>query len=407
MEQPDIRESRILLRVNAPAFAVGSFEAAMGFAFTAFSARAMGDPADANLLLFWFWLSLFVFELPTGYVVDRWGAKGSLVGSLLLRSMAFALYFWGEGSTIALCAASVLAGLAVTFMSGLFSTQIMVWSSQSGLTVDTRRMMRWVMVVRSGSLVAGSSLGYLATVHFGLDSVWLLCTAMALATLVYVLLLWPRLRAGASTAMGTHYRSCAGELTRRRMWNGILKVSVVRIVSMTAMSNAAMVLVPGLERTPVLLLALQWLSGAIMLFVPRVASHVDSRPLGHRSMLWIFLPALMALPFLATWAAWLGFAVMLASAIYAEMHYRARFYDAMDASMAGSATSIQGLVENAMGAMAFGASWLFLQLSAPRFIWLLYAVMTLAFAVAPRLLHGLGRSSKPTATPIHPRRQEP
>ena len=227
----DVFVRRILIRVNAPAFAIGSFEAAMGFAFTAFAAQSMGSAADANLLLFWFWLSLFVFELPTGYVVDRWGAKGSLIGSLLLRSAAFGLYYWGRDSTISLCAASVLAGLAVTFMSGLFSTQIMVWSAQQGVVVDTARMMRWIMVVRSGSLVVGSLLGYGATVVFGLNSVWLMCTVMALTSASYVYALWPRLQPLAKGTISQHYLDCVRELHRRKLWGDVLNVSSVRTVS--------------------------------------------------------------------------------------------------------------------------------------------------------------------------------
>jgi MFS family permease len=385
-QSQDSLARRILLRVNIPAFAVGSFEAAMGFAFTAFAAQSMGSAADANMLLFWFWLSLFVFELPTGYVVDRWGAKGSLVGSLLLRSAAFAFYYWGRDSTFSLYIASVLAGLAVTFMSGLFSTQIMVWSTQQGVPVDTSRMMRWVMVVRSGSLVAGSLLGYGVTLVLGLNAVWLLCIAIALVTAIYVYVLWPQLQSLAKTSIGQHYLACMRELSRRKLWGDVLNVLVVRTVSTAAMSNAAMVLVPGLQNTPFLLLALQLLLGAVTLFAPQVALRVEARPIWRRQVLWLFLPALAVLPFVSGWPAWMFFTVMMVSVLCAELYYRSCFYEAIDASIAGSATSIQGLTENAMGAATFAVSWLFLQHTDPRNIWWLYAGITLGLAVVPLLI---------------------
>ncbi|UTH74199.1 MFS transporter [Chromobacterium sp. IIBBL 290-4] len=382
VHSPDITK-RILLRVNVPAFAIGAFEAAMGFAFTAFAAQSMGSAADANLLLFWFWMSLFIFELPTGYVVDRWGARGSLICSLLLRSVAFGLYYWGQGSTISLCVASVLAGLAVTFMSGLFSTQIMVWSAQLGTEVEASRMVRWVMLVRAGSLVIGSLLGYGTTLILGLDSVWLLCIAMALLTAGYVYALWPQLQPLAKATISQHYRDCARELRRRKLWGDVLNISMVRTVSAAAMSNAAMVLVPALQKTPVLLLALQLLSGIVTLFAPKVSVHIEARPAWRDLMLWLFLPVLIILPLASGWPAWLFFTIMMVSALCAEMHYRHRFYEAIDASISGSAISIQGLVENALGAMTFALSWIFLLHVRPKDIWWLYAFLALSLAVVP------------------------
>lgn len=382
---PDIAR-RILLRVNVPAFAVGAFEAAMGFAFTAFAAQSMGSAADANLLLFWFWLSLFIFELPTGYVVDRWGARGSLIGSLLLRSVAFGLYYWGRGSTIGLCAASVLAGLAVTFMSGLFSTQIMVWSTQLGVVVEAARMVRWVMLVRSGSLVIGSLLGYGVTLILGLDSVWLLCIAMALLTAGYVYALWPQLSPMSKVTISQHYRDCVRELHHRKLWGDLLNVSAVRTVSAAAMSNAAMVLVPALQKTPVLLLALQLLSGTVTLLAPKVSEHIEVRPAWRSLTLWLFLPALIILPLVSGWSAWLFFTITMVSALCAEMHYRSRFYEAIDASISGSAISIQGLAENALGAITFALSWFFLMHASPQEIWWLYACMVIVLAIVPLLM---------------------
>lgn len=77
------------------------------------------DPLQVNMVNFFFYLTIFLFEVPTGAVADIFGRKPSYVISCFLLGISFLMYafsdcFWE------FVFSEIVGALAVTFCSGAF-----------------------------------------------------------------------------------------------------------------------------------------------------------------------------------------------------------------------------------------------------------------------------------------------
>ncbi|ASS75985.1 hypothetical protein CIG75_14120 [Tumebacillus algifaecis] len=78
--------------------------------------RGLSEAGVLWMTLSWC-LAVMIFEVPTGTIADRYGAKVSfLIGTLIGMSSTVVLFF--ADSLLLFCLANVLSGLAVTFFSG-------------------------------------------------------------------------------------------------------------------------------------------------------------------------------------------------------------------------------------------------------------------------------------------------
>lgn len=117
-------------------------------------------------------LTIFLFEVPTGYVADRYGKRVSLLCAELLGIVSSCMLLWGEHSAI-IIAGFMLGGLVGTFQSGAGSAMIYETLKQLGRESEYKRYnshLSAVMLVTLGvSGIVGGTLSDIdwALVYFG------------------------------------------------------------------------------------------------------------------------------------------------------------------------------------------------------------------------------------------------
>lgn len=137
--------------------------ASMGLGFSAgiYSnfLRAHGlSELELNLVNTAFFLTIFLFEIPTGAYADVFGRKRSFVISCFLLSAAEFTYagansFWG------FVTAEVTAGIGITFASGAFQSWFVAQMKHYGHTEKLGRILAWENVVRAGTCAIATGVG--------------------------------------------------------------------------------------------------------------------------------------------------------------------------------------------------------------------------------------------------------
>src|SRR3989344_6337677 len=79
--------------------------------------------ADSALVMAGFYFAIAFFEIPTGYVADRFGRRKSVLCGLSLVSLGFLLLYLGTGKAMNMAGAGV-AGIGFTLISGAFTAWI-------------------------------------------------------------------------------------------------------------------------------------------------------------------------------------------------------------------------------------------------------------------------------------------
>jgi MFS family permease len=133
------------------------------------------DLFQANAVLAVYLITVFVFEIPTGAVADRFGRKTSFLLSCVVRMAAYGLYTVADGFIDCLVAEFVDA-IGTTLASGALEAWAVDGARAEGDRRPADRMLaRGQVVSRAGMLVGGILCGYLA--EGGLVLPWLVCAA--------------------------------------------------------------------------------------------------------------------------------------------------------------------------------------------------------------------------------------
>lgn len=87
--------------------------------YVLFLTQAGLDPLEVNLINCCYMASLFLFEVPTGVIADRYGRKFSFIVSCFIYSFSMFLYYASHSFPMFIVA-EVIGALAATFYSGAF-----------------------------------------------------------------------------------------------------------------------------------------------------------------------------------------------------------------------------------------------------------------------------------------------
>lgn len=346
---------RILLQVNLPATLLTILEATFSYIYWAYAIGILGSVSLANLTVAVFWTAVFIFELPTGYLVDRYGPKVSLAMSTSLRGIAFALFYLANETPYLIWIANAVAGIAVSFLSGLFMLQIRLELERSGLDVNHVQISRSITLVRGIGAVVGTLTGYITLREINAASVWLVAAVISLCMLTLVVLTWHRVRAPQVTTRFAGF--CTGvaySLGRSDLRRAAVDLSIWRAFTAIVVANIVILFVPALQRAPEELLVFYVLTGAMTI----ASSYLGRQLLAHQNdpegkYVAVTVVAFAAALYLRGALAWIAYAVAVVLIGIVEQQIRARFFAHIPTSAAASLSSVQSLLANGLTMLAF------------------------------------------------------
>jgi MFS family permease len=140
------------------------------------------DELQINLVNVFFFVTLFLFEIPTGIFADVYGRKKSFLISCSLLSVSMLVYsfsetFWGFSF------AETIAAIGITFYSGAFQAWFVDSLKHHGYGGKLNKVFAWESTTRSLSCIASAIVGgYLADISYSLS--WLAGGIFYIITLV-------------------------------------------------------------------------------------------------------------------------------------------------------------------------------------------------------------------------------
>ncbi len=115
---------------------------------------------EANLVNTVFFVTLFVFEIPTGIVADVWGRKTSTTIAFSLTAIGMAAYFFANSFwTCAL--AEAISAIGMTFLTGAFDAWLVDELAYNGFSGQTRWIFSRSQQTGKIASLGGSLLGAL------------------------------------------------------------------------------------------------------------------------------------------------------------------------------------------------------------------------------------------------------
>jgi MFS family permease len=152
------------------------------------------DLLQVNVVLAVYFVTVLIFEVPTGAVADRFGRKASFLLSCAIRSVAFALY-WTSESFAAFMAAEFIDALGTTLATGAIDA----WAvdgmrAEASRTPGNRLFSNGHVVARAMMIASGLAGGYLAEHDIALP--WLFGSAGFVTTGIVGALLMRETRRG-------------------------------------------------------------------------------------------------------------------------------------------------------------------------------------------------------------------
>jgi MFS family permease len=140
---------------------------------------------EVTLLDLPFWLGIFLFEIPTGIVADKYGRKLSLTLSALIGTLMW-LVFASSGEFWVMASAQFVGGLAVTFSSGADEALLYETTKALNREADYATLTAQARAVRTiSAMLAGLAVSAIATVDLALPA--FLTAALIAATLLPIL----------------------------------------------------------------------------------------------------------------------------------------------------------------------------------------------------------------------------
>ena len=138
------------------------------------------DLFQTNAVLATYLITVFVFEVPTGAIADRFGRKRSFLAACVIRMVAYALYAFTRGFADCL-AAEFIDAVGTTLASGALEAWVVDEVRAHGDTRPTDTLFARAQVVsRASMIVGGVACGYLAELGWTLP--WLVCSALFVVT---------------------------------------------------------------------------------------------------------------------------------------------------------------------------------------------------------------------------------
>jgi hypothetical protein len=140
---------------------------------------------EVTLLDLPFWLGIFLFEIPTGIVADKYGRKLSLTLSAVIGT-AIWLVFASSGEFWVMASAQFVGGLAVTFSSGADEALLYETTKALNREADYATLTARARAVRTiSAMLAGLAVSVIATIDLALPA--FITAALIAATLVPIL----------------------------------------------------------------------------------------------------------------------------------------------------------------------------------------------------------------------------
>jgi len=131
------------------------------------------DLFQMNAVLATYLITVFVFEVPTGAIADRFSRKAAFLSSCLIRMGAYGLYARAHGFADCLVAEFIDA-VGTTFASGALDAWVVDGIRAEGDTHPTDRLFARAQVIfRTVMIVGGVACGYVAELGWAVP--WLVC----------------------------------------------------------------------------------------------------------------------------------------------------------------------------------------------------------------------------------------
>jgi MFS family permease len=159
------------------------------------------DVFQVNAVLAVYLITVFVFEIPTGAVADRFGRKVSFVLACAVRCGAFTLYYFSQSFADCLVA-ELIDAVGTTLASGALEAWAVDGVRADGDHRPTDRMFaRCEMITRTSMIGGGIACGYIGQASIGVP--WLVAAGIFGATGLFGALVMREPRLAGSDAVGT------------------------------------------------------------------------------------------------------------------------------------------------------------------------------------------------------------
>lgn len=212
--------------------------------------EATGSVATTNAIEAAFWITMSIAELPTAYLQARLGGRKALLFAVTLRALAFMLLYFAGRNSILVTVGMMLAGVAVTFLTGTFSMQVRLAAAKFGWEVDYTRFSSDMSMVRQLGLVCGCLASYFVIRYLGVSSIWIACTLVSLPLFLYVFQTWDHVSgAHVHPPFGHYYASFQAITQLPPLRNAILLDATLIILTYAMLYNNAMAFVLAVAGT--------------------------------------------------------------------------------------------------------------------------------------------------------------
>lgn len=193
------------------------------------------DLFQVNSMLAIFQICVFLFEMPTGAVADRYGRKLSFLASCATRAFAFLLYTRAD-SYLDCAIAEIIDALGLTMASGALEAWAVDGIRAEGDHRPLDRVFARAQTLSRATVIAGGVTCGLIADRFGLVAPWYVAAGgFALAGLVGQLCMYddrrPRGSKSSTPAHGAGVAENAGEGFRAsiaRAWNAVRQHRLLR-----------------------------------------------------------------------------------------------------------------------------------------------------------------------------------
>jgi len=382
------------IRIGFAIFFLSAVESSFNVGILAYLINSTGSLASANYLQSIFWLSMTVAELPTGYLSDRWGPKVSLLLAIALRIMAFSIFFFfGQSSLVALIVANLIAGIAVTFLTGVFSAQLRLVERCQGLTINYVQFTAMSSCFRYLGMIAGSGVGYL-TLRFGsIADIWVGAGGLAVIHFFYVLSSWENVQGEIRSSSLGHLQKAWDQIRNRpALRKAIIFNALLTCLTLSFFSNWIVVYVPELNKTPALLT----MSLVLLSLLRSVVSYFYGRLWVARVLLFETV-AIAGAAMLVASANHLtlsicGFTLAVTAFTWCELLLKQSILENLPPDEAGVVSSLQSLIENIAGSVGFVLLGAFLSHYSVQDSWRLSGIAMVLMAMFGLFIKIRGRS---------------
>ncbi len=369
---------KALLQVNGAYFWLSVLESCFQVGYFAYLISILGSVSQANWLQFIFWTSMFIFEIPTGFITDRIGAKKSLILAAFGRMGAFLLFFFGAHMPELLVLGHILAGVSLTFFTGVFSLQLKQFAANHSIEIDYSKATKQGAVFRNFGLIIGTFIGFIIIKFFNIQYLWIASIFLSLILVGHVGVFWQSFPGQPLHVYGHVRESISILRTNTTLLRGLILNACLLFGTLGILTNWIPIFVPALESTPELLSISVIAVAAIKIFaavvpLPRFWNKSEFL-LGTLGVVLIGAGLSLGVAQIVL------FILSLCLITGCEILIRGQILNELPEKHAGILSSIQSLLENLVGALAFGVLGVLTGVRSVPFSWFLSGVFLVAVA---------------------------